>query len=385
MLEAEGVDTVFGIIDGSYFGLYSRLRDHGIRLITPRHETTAVHMAGAYARLTGRLGVCIASNGPGVANALPGVAVENGEGNRVLLLTSWRRSPIVAPDRGGTYQYFDQVAVTRPMTKWSGAATSYERVPEMLRRALRIAWQGRPGVVHVCIPEDVLNGEFDAPGAPDPVPARYRRQAPVAPDPITVRHAADLLAGAELPMIHAGSGVLHAAASAELRELAELLRAPVTTSWGARDVIDERSLVSVPMPYVELTNRVRNDADVVLALGTRFGETDWWGKPPYWRAAAEQRVVQVDVDEQMLGLNKPIDLGIVADARAFLTALLGELAERDFSHRAAQREDKLREYAAARRMLGRRSTRPAPRWVHRCTPHTSRRSVRRSSTTTRCW
>ncbi len=80
MLDAEGVDTVFGIIDGSYFGLYSRLRDHGIRLITPRHETTAVHMAGAYARLTGRLGVCIASNGPGVANALPGVAVENGEG-----------------------------------------------------------------------------------------------------------------------------------------------------------------------------------------------------------------------------------------------------------------------------------------------------------------
>jgi Thiamine pyrophosphate-requiring enzymes [acetolactate synthase, pyruvate dehydrogenase (cytochrome), glyoxylate carboligase, phosphonopyruvate decarboxylase] len=349
MLEAEGVDTVFGIIDGSYFGLYSRLRDHGIRLITPRHETTAVHMAGAYARLTGRLGVCIASNGPGVANALPGVAVENGEGNRVLLLTSWRRSPIVAPDRGGTYQYFDQVAVTRPMTKWSGAAMSYERVPEMLRRALRISWHGRPGVVHVCIPEDVLNGEFETPVAPDPVPARSRRQTPVAPDPTTVRRAADMLADAEFPMIHVGSGVLHAGASAELREVAELLRAPVTTSWGARDVIDERSLVSIPMPYVELIKRVRNDADVVLAVGTRFGETDWWGKPPHWRAAAEQQVIQVDVDEEMLGLNKPIDLGIVADARAFLTALIGELAERDFSHRAVQREDTLREYAAVRR------------------------------------
>jgi len=135
MLAAEGVGVVFGIIDGSYFGLYSRLGAHDIRLITPRHETTAVHMAGAYARLTGRLGVCIASNGPGVANALPGVAVEQGEGNRVLLLTSWRRAPIVGPDRGGTYQYFDQVAVTQPMTKWSGAATSIDRVPEMLRRA----------------------------------------------------------------------------------------------------------------------------------------------------------------------------------------------------------------------------------------------------------
>jgi acetolactate synthase-1/2/3 large subunit len=348
MLEAEGVDTVFGIIDGSYFGLYSRLRDHGIRLITPRHETTAVHMAGAYARLTGRLGVCIASNGPGAANALPGVAVENAEGNRVMLITSWRRSPIVGPDRGGTYQYFDQVAVTRPMTKWSGAAMTFARVPEMLRRAFRVSWQGRPGVVHVCVPEDVLNGEFDTPPVPELSPARSRRQAPIAPDPISVRHAADLLAASTLPMIHAGSGVLHAAASAELREVAEVLRAPVTTSWGARDMIDERALVAVPMAYVELVQRVRNDADVVLALGTRFGETDWWGKPPYWRAAAEQQVVQVDVDEQMLGLNKPIDLGIVADARAFLTALLGELAERDFSHRAIEREEKLREYGAMR-------------------------------------
>src|SRR5665647_340909 len=98
MLQAEGVQKVFGIIDGTYFGFYASLRTHGIDLITPRHETSAVHMAGAYARLTGKLGVCMASNGPGVANALPGVAVENGEGNRVLLVTSWRRSPIVGPD-----------------------------------------------------------------------------------------------------------------------------------------------------------------------------------------------------------------------------------------------------------------------------------------------
>jgi acetolactate synthase I/II/III large subunit len=353
MLAAEGVDTVFGIIDGSYFGLYSRLGAHGIRLITPRHETTAVHMAGAYARLTGRLGVCIASNGPGVANALPGVAVENGEGNRVLLVTSWRRSPIVGPDRGGTYQYFDQVAVTKPMTKWSGAATSFERVPELLRRAMRISWQGRPGVVHVCFPEDVLNGEFDEPAQPDPLPAHYRRYTVLAPSAAGVAEAGEMLANAALPMIHAGSGVLHARATEELRELAELLRAPVTTSWGGRDVIDERSAVAVPMPYVDLVTQVRNDADVVLALGTRFGETDWWGKAPYWRRPAEQRVVQVDVDEQMLGLNKPIDVGIVADVRVFLRALIDELhrlfgVEHDeLPHREA-RDAKLAAYGAAR-------------------------------------
>src|SRR5690606_30201623 len=158
MLAAEGVDTVFGIIDGTYFGLYSSLPGVGIDLVSPRHETSAMHMAGAWARLTGRLGVAIASNGPGVANALPGIAVENGEGNRVLLITSSRRTGIGSPDRGGTYQYFDQVGVTRAMTKWSGHVPTRDRIPEMLRRALRLSWRGRPGVVHLDVPEDVLNG-----------------------------------------------------------------------------------------------------------------------------------------------------------------------------------------------------------------------------------
>jgi len=347
MLKAEGVEVVFGIIDGSYFGLYSRLGAHGIRLISPRHETSAAHMAGAYARLTGKLGVCIASNGPGAANVLPGVAVENGEGNRVLLITSWRRSGIVHPDRGGTYQYFDQLAVTRPMTKWSGACESFERIPEMLRRAFRHSHRARPGVVHVCVPEDILNGEFEAPSLADTAPERYRLQDGLAPDAALVRRAAELLADAELPMIHAGSGVLHASAEAELREVAELLRAPVTTSWAARDVIDERAPVSIPMCYIDLNNRVRNEADVVLALGTRFGETDWWGKPPYWRSPAEQRMIQVDIDEEILGLNKPLDVAIVADARRFLAALAAELKERDLSERIPAREAKLEEYGAA--------------------------------------
>src|SRR3990172_3964147 len=95
MLQAEGVQKVFGIIDGTYFGFYANLRAHGIDLVTPRHETSAMHMAGAYARLTGRLGGCMASNGPGVANALPGIAVGQAEGNRVLVVTSARRTGIV--------------------------------------------------------------------------------------------------------------------------------------------------------------------------------------------------------------------------------------------------------------------------------------------------
>ncbi|MFZ0493344.1 MAG: thiamine pyrophosphate-binding protein, partial [Acidimicrobiia bacterium] len=118
ILAAEGVEKVFGLPDGTYLGLLNAFEARGIDLVTPRHETTALHMAGAYARLTGRLGVAIASNGPGVANALPGVVVEEAEGNRVLLITSSRRTGITAPDRGGAYQYFDQVATIGPAVKW---------------------------------------------------------------------------------------------------------------------------------------------------------------------------------------------------------------------------------------------------------------------------
>jgi acetolactate synthase-1/2/3 large subunit len=342
MLRAEGVEVVFGIVDGSYFGLTEGLRKAGIRLVSPRHETSAAHMAGAYARLTGKLGVCIASNGPGAANVLPGVAVENGEGNRVLVLTSWRRSPIVGPDRGGTYQYFDQVGVMRPMTKWSGAARSFDRVPETLQRAFRISWEGRPGVVHVTIPEDVLNGSFDA-EPPVLAPQRYRRTEPLSPSASSVRRAAELLAGAERPLLQVGSGVVHAGAAEGVAELARWLCAPITTSWGGRPAVDERLPNKIPM-LPPLIDDVRREADVVLALGTRFGETDWWGKPPYWGDPESQRVVQVDCDEEILGLNRPIELGILADLRLFLDALLAELKGHDRGNLSA-REARLDEWS----------------------------------------
>ncbi len=334
MLHNEGVEVVFGIIDGSYFGLYSSLRNYGIRLVTPRHEACAVHMAAAYARLTGRLGVAMASNGPGVANVLPGVAVENGEGNRVLLLTSTRRAPIGYPDRGGTYQYFNQAGVTKPMTKWSGRVPAAGRVQEFMKRAFRVSWRGRPGVVHVDVPEDILNNKMEV-GA-FPAPPSYRRTAPMVPAADEVQAAAQLLRAAQVPMIHAGSGVIHAGAFEELQAVAELLHAPVTTSWAARGALREDHELAIPMVHVQLNNTVRNEADAVLTLGSRIGETDWWGKPPYWRSAAEQRMVQVDIDEEILGLNKPADIAVLGDIKLFLNALrvvleregAGELAPR---------------------------------------------------------
>jgi acetolactate synthase-1/2/3 large subunit len=368
MLQAEGVEVVFGIIDGSYFGLTSSLAKHGIRLVSPRHESSAAHMAGAYARLTGRLGVCIASNGPGAANILPGIAVENGEGNRVLVLTSWRRAPIVGPDRGGTYQYFDQVAVTRPMTKWAGAARSFERIPEVLRRAFRVSFQGRPGVVHVTVPEDVLNGPFDAEPAVL-APDRYRRSHPLAPPADLVRRACELLTEASLPLLQVGSGVVHAGAGELVRELAGALRAPVTASWGGRPAIDERLPNAIPI-LPPLVDQVRTEADVVLALGARFGETDWWGKPPKWRSPDEQTLIQVDCDEEVLGLNKPVDVAVLSDVGTFLEALLAELKQANGSDRLAARAARLEEFAGTKQGL-RDFLRTAPTALEAAPMHTA--------------
>ncbi len=346
MLKAEGVEKVFGIIDGTYFGFYSSLRKYGIDLITPRHETSAAHMAGAYARITGKIGVCMASNGPGVANVLPGVAVENGEGNRVLLITSARRTGIGYPDRGGTYQYFNQVGVIKPMAKWSGAVPSFARVPEMMRRAFRKSFQGRPGVVHVDVPENIMNGEDVSPAFLEP--GQYRRTEPIAPSTAQVDAAAELLINASLPIIHAGSGVIHALAFDELRELAELLHAPVLTSWAARGAFPEDHELAISMIHVELNHRVRNDADVVLTLGSRLGETDWWGKAPYWRQPAQQKMIQVDIDEDMLGLNKPTAVAALADAKVFMQGLIATIRAKRGTASLDGRKSQMAKYAEMR-------------------------------------
>ena len=344
MLKAEGVSKLFGIPDGTYMGLLTAMIELGIELITPRHETTSAHMAGAYARLTGKLGVCLASNGPGVANVLPGVAVENSEGNRVLLITSYRRPQISYPDRGGAYQYFNQVGVIKPMAKWSGAIKSFDRIPEMMRRAMRKSWQGRPGVVHLDVPENLMNVKDKANEAGMVPPSRYRSMEPLHPSPGQVKAAAVMLARAELPIIHAGSGIIHSASYDELARVAELLHAPVTTSWSGRGNLVETHELSWPMVHVKACHKLHNAADLVLCLGSRMGETDWWGMAPAWRLASEQKMIQVDIDPENLGLNKPVDLAVMADVKVFLGDLATVLTEMtDSIHLSARKEavDKL--------------------------------------------
>jgi acetolactate synthase-1/2/3 large subunit len=300
-------------------------------------------MAGAYARLTGKLGVCMASNGPGVANLLPGLAVENAEGNRVLAITSCRRPQIVYPDRGGTYQSFDQVGAISHLAKWSHAVVSFDRVAELARTALRYCYDGRPGVVHLDVPETIMNGKVKA-EVSHWQPHQYRRVDRMVPAPGQVERAAEMLAAAELPMIHAGSGVIHADAYDELRRVAELLHAPVTTSWAGRGVLTETSELAIPMPFIPINNEVRNDADLVLTVGSRLGETDWWGKAPYWRHPSEQQMIQVDIDAHILGANKPAALTVQADAKLFLAALAQQLEGRTAHMNLDARRRKVAKY-----------------------------------------
>lgn len=347
ILKQEGVEKVFGIIDGTYFGFYSSVVKEKMELITPRHETSAAHMAASYARLTGKLGVCMASNGPGVANILPGLVVEQAEGNRVLLITSARRTGIMYPDRGGTYQCFDQVGVIGKIAKHSVAVPSFDRIPEILRMALRHCYEGRPGIVHVDIPENIMNGKVKA--SPDfRQPHRYRRTTPIMPSDEQIKQAAEMLISAELPIIHAGSGIYHAQAFQELETVAALLHAPVTTSWAARGAFRDTSELAIPMVDVQLNHRIRNASDVVLTLGSRIGETDWWGKAPYWKHPSQQKMIQVDQDGMILGANKPADLAILGDVKQFLLLLADELRQNVARIDVARRKRSLEQFAKYR-------------------------------------
>jgi acetolactate synthase-1/2/3 large subunit len=286
-------------------------------------------MAGAYARLTGKLGVCIASNGPGVANALPGVAVENAEGNRVMLITSSRRNPIIYPDRGGSYQCFDHVGVIKKMSKYSESVSSVERIPEIMKQAFRMSYKGRPGVVHVDVPENYMNGSSGLDAEHLSSPARYRKVEPISASKNQIEQTAVMLIEAKFPVIHAGSGVIHAQAFDELEKVANLLHAPVTTSWGARGALCENNELSIPLIYVELNDEIRSKADLILTLGSRIGETDRWGMAPHWGDPNTQKMIQVDIDEEYLGRNKPVDLAILGDIKLFLEQLYVELKNQE--------------------------------------------------------
>ena len=321
-LKEEDVTTIFGVLDGSYNAFLAKLDEYGMRLIAPRHEAAAAHMAEAWARVRGEPGIVVGGIGPGASNMVSGIITAFAEGSPVIAISGQRRRNIIYPDRGGSFQNVDLVDLYRPVTKWSAGVRDWQRLPEYIRRAYRVATSGRPGPVYIEIPEDVARGMGDLDSVNLWSPAQYRAGKPGAGDAALIARAAEMLAQAERPFLHAGAGVSWSGAWSEFVALANYLAAGMTTSLSARGVVPENHPRYFRPLNRDALNAARGEADVVLVVGSRVGELDGWGRAPSWGDPSQQKVIHVDVDPQSIGLNRPVDLGIIGDARAVLIALL---------------------------------------------------------------
>jgi acetolactate synthase-1/2/3 large subunit len=336
-LKQEGVSHIFGVIDGSLNPVLEKLDDYGVQLIVPRHEAAGAHMADAWARVTGQPGVCMAGAGPGTANLVSGVVTAHAEGVPLIAVSGQRRRNIIYPDRGGAFQHANQNQLFRAATKWNVTVREWRRIPELVRQAFRVETSGRPGPVHLEFPEDLLEETGDTASVAIPPPGQYRATVPLAGDPASIERAARMLAEGEQPLLHAGSGLQWAGGGDVFLALADHLAAPMSVSLGARGIVPEDHPRYLHLLNREALERAHVEADVVLAVGTRFGELEGWGRPPAWPPAEAQKVIQVDTDPTSIGLNRPVDLGIVGDGAAVLGALLetvkGLVGQRDESAR----------------------------------------------------
>ncbi|MCO6452001.1 MAG: thiamine pyrophosphate-binding protein [Caldilineales bacterium] len=327
-LKTEGVSMIFGVLDGSFNTWLAKLKEYDMGYVCPRHEAAGAHMAEAWARTRGEPGVTIGGIGPGAVNMSAGVAVAFAEGTPLIAISGQRRRNIIYPDRGGSFQVIDLVDFYRPITKWQASIRDLRRMPEIMRKAFRMALSGRPGPVYIEIPEDVIRSVIDEDLADIWPASSYRAGSLGAGDVASIERAADILVRAERPMFHAGGGVQWAGAWDEFIALGEHLGAGFTGSLGARGVVPEDHPRYFHPLNRDALEAARVDADLYLVVGSRLGELDGWAKEPLWGDAAERTTIQVDVDPTSIAINRPVDLALIGDARAVLAALLAAVQSR---------------------------------------------------------
>jgi len=320
-LACEGIEFVFGLPSPEIDPLLAALPSHGIRLVPIRHEAAAVHMAEGLYKTTGRVAAVLGNPGPGSANLVPGVVTALHEGVPVLAITSQHRLGIAYPSPPSTFQGQDQLDLFRPAVKWGGPIFEWSRIPEVLRLAFREMWNGRPGPVHIELPAPVLYETGEAQTAAVIPPSAYRVSGP-QPSEAQLDEAAALLAGAQRPVVIAGTGVDRADARAAVLEIAERLECPAIPSMAGRASVpaDHPNYVFGFGPGGDLA---RSEADVLLVAGSRIGNLDvpydkYWGDP------AGKRLIQIDIDQRHFGVTRALHLGIVAD----VATALGGIAER---------------------------------------------------------
>ncbi|MCK0090948.1 acetolactate synthase large subunit [Rhodococcus sp. HNM0563] len=317
-LEELEVDTVFGIPGGAILPVYDPLFDSkGVRHVLVRHEQGAGHAATGYAQATGKVGVCMATSGPGATNLVTPLADAQMDSVPVVAITGQVGRPLIGTD---AFQEADISGITMPITKHNFLVTEGTDIPRILAEAFYLASSGRPGAVLVDIPKDILQAQTTFSWPPEMHLPGYR---PVTkPHGKQVREAARLIADSKNPVLYVGGGVIKADASAELLELAELTRIPVVTTLMARGAFPDSHELHCGMPGMHgnvAAVAALQKSDLLITLGARFddrvtGQLDTF--------APDAKVIHADIDPAEIGKNRHAHVPIVGDCKEVIVELL---------------------------------------------------------------
>jgi acetolactate synthase-1/2/3 large subunit len=331
-LEGEGVDLVFGIPGGAILPAYDPLLDSSVRHVLCRHEQGAGHAAEGYAWATGKVGVAIATSGPGGCNLVTALADAKMDSVPMVAITGQVPTPVVGND---AFQEADITGITMPVTKHNVLVKNPGEIATAIREAFHIARTGRPGPVLVDLPKDVLVNEttwswpdsVDLPGY-KPTTKGNQRQ---------VHEAVKLILAAERPVLYVGGGVVKAEASKELFDLATEGRLPVVTTLMARGAFPDSHELCLGMPgmhggYTAVT--AMQKADLLVAIGARFDDRVTGQLASF---APDAKVVHVDIDPAEIGKNRVADVPIVGDCKDVTARLLAELRKRQGDRGAPDR------------------------------------------------
>jgi acetolactate synthase-1/2/3 large subunit len=311
VLKQAGVDHVFTLCGGHILPIYDGCLTEGVRVIDVRHEQAAAHAADAYARLRRGLGAALVTAGPGVTDAVTGVA--NAFAARSPLLLIGGAAPLGL--RGlGALQEMEQVALLRPITKGSWSVAETRQIPEVLTTAIRTALSGRPGPVFVEIPVDLLMNRIEDRLAP--IPTSYVHRSPQAADADAVSRLVQLLSRAQRPVVMAGSGVWWDDAAKALAAFAESAGVPVFMNGAGRGCLASDH----PLAFAQARGWALNQADFVLVLGAPLDFRLGYGRPPTF--ADDAVVCMVDCDPAELGRNRPLEVGLTAHVGRTLEQLI---------------------------------------------------------------
>lgn len=318
----EGVEVIFGIPGGATLPFYDALLGTKLKHILVRHEQCAAHMADGYARASGRPGVCTATSGPGATNLVTGIANAYMDSSPIVAITGQVGRPFIGRD---AFQEADIIGITASITKHNFQPSSAKELPSVIRAALRIATEKRPGPVVVDLPKDVQVAEVDIDLSSDSEPPSPSRV--VTPSPIQLKKAIQLLKGAEKPVILAGGGVRISNATEELQTFSERFGIPVATTLMGKGCIPENHPNAVGMIGMHgrlAANMLINESDVILAVGCRFSDRSTGSMQEF---AKNSSIIHIDIDASEIGKNIDVEVPIVGDAKTTLSAILKELGD----------------------------------------------------------